>query len=95
MLFRSKIMTETQVQSKIRKKLEKLGWYVIRLTVTGVSGMPDLLALKKGEKPFFIEVKKTKGGITSPLQIYQIKLLNKLGFKAIVANSWEVVEENI
>jgi len=85
-------MTETQVQKKIRNNLEKLGWFVLRLTITGVGGMPDLLALKKDHIPFFIEVKKTKGGITSPLQIYMGKLLRKLGFKAIVANSWEVVE---
>lgn len=88
-------MTETQVQNKIRKNLESLGWFVIRLTVTGKSGTPDLLALKKDKIPFFIEVKKTKGGVISPLQVYMLKLLNKLGFKAIVANSWEVVELNL
>lgn len=88
-------MTETQVQSKIRKNLESLGWFVIRLTVTGKSGMPDLLALKKDEIPFFIEVKKSEGGIVSPLQTYMLKVLHKLGFKAIVANSWEVVESEL
>ena len=88
-------MTEIQVQNKIRKNLESLDWFVIRLTVTGVGGMPDLLALKKDEIPFFIEVKKPKGGITSALQLYMLKVLRKLGFKAIVANSWEVVEENL
>lgn len=88
-------MTETQVQNKIRKNLEGLGWFVIRLTVTGVGGMPDLLALKDGKVPFFIEVKKTEGGITSTLQLYMLKVLHKLGFKAIVANSWEAVESEL
>lgn len=88
-------MTETQVQKKISTNLEKRGWYVIRLTVTGVGGMPDLLALKKGEDPFFIEVKKSKGGITSPLQAYIIRELIKLGFKAMVANSWKIVESKL
>jgi len=88
-------MTEIQVQNKIRKNLEKLGWYVIRLKVTGVSGMPDLLALKKDRSPFFIEVKKTKGGVISKLQDYMIRKLRKFGFKAIVANSWEVVEDEL
>lgn len=88
-------MTEGQVQKKIKKNLEDIGWYVIRLTVTGVGGMPDLLALKKGELPFFIEVKKTKGGIVSKLQEYMIRKLRGFGFKAIVANSWEVVESNL
>ena len=88
-------MTEIQVQRKIKKKLEGLGWTVIRLTVTGVGGMPDLLALKDQEIPTFIEVKKTKGGIVSKLQEYQIKQMRKKGFRAFVANSWELVEETI
>ena len=57
--------------------------------------MPDLLALKKDHKPFFIEAKRTKGGVRSPLQKYYIKLLNKIGFIAMFANSWEVVEEKL
>lgn len=88
-------MTEIQVQRKIRKKLEERGWFVIRLTVTGVSGMPDLLALKKDEIPFFIEVKKSKGGVVSKLQDYMLRKLRKFGFEAIVANSWEVVESKL
>ena len=88
-------MTETKVQKKIRTKLEDLDWFVIRLTVTGIAGMPDLLALKKGNIPLFIEVKKTNGGKLSPLQVYMLKKLNKLGFVAIEANSWEVVYEKI
>jgi len=86
-------MTEIQVQKKIRTNLEKDGWFVIRLTVTGVGGMPDLLALKDGMKPFFVEVKKTKGGIVSPLQNYMIRRLIKFGFNAIVANSLDVVTD--
>lgn len=88
-------MTEAKVQTKIKKKLEGLGWYVIRLAVTNVSGMPDLLALRKDCVPFFIEVKKTKGGILSPLQAYMLRLFNKLGFMAIEANSWEIVQQKL
>ena len=85
-------MTETKVQKKIRTKLEDLDWFVIRLAVTGMGGMPDLLALKKDNPPFFIECKKTKGGKLSPLQVYMLKLLTRLGFIAIEANSWDLVE---
>lgn len=87
--------TEIQVQRKIITYLEKDGWFVIRLTVTGKSGMPDVLALKSGLPPFFIEVKKTAGGIVSKLQDYMIRKLIKFGFVAIVANSLEVVKEEI
>jgi Holliday junction resolvase len=85
--------TEASIQKKIINHLEKDGWFVIRLKVTNMSGMPDLLALKKDYIPFFIEVKKTKGGIISRLQDYMIRELRKLGFHAIVANSLEVVKE--
>ena len=88
-------MSEITIQKKIKKNLEKKGWYVIRLTVTGVGGMPDLLALKKGEDPFFIEVKKEKGGVVSKLQEYMLRKLISFGFKAIVANSWEVVSTEL
>jgi hypothetical protein len=87
--------TEQQVQKKISDKLEKLGWYVIRLIKTNTSGTPDLLALKKEHKPFFVEVKRTKGGIVSPIQKYIIKTLNKAGFVAIVANSWDAVSDRL
>ena len=88
-------MTESQVQRKITTHLEKEGWFVIRLTVTGKAGMPDLLALRKDKPPFFIEVKKTKGGIVSKLQDYMIRKIRKFGFIAIVANSLDIVKEEI
>lgn len=87
--------TEIQVQRKIITYLEKDGWFVIRLKVTGMSGIPDVLALKKGVSPFFIEVKRSSGGVVSPLQKYMIKKLRKFGFVAITANSLDIVKEEI
>ena len=87
--------TEQQVQKKISDKLTKLGWYVIKLSKTNISGIPDLIALKKGHEPFFIEVKRTKGGVESPLQKYLVKKLNKLGFVAMFAKSWELVNDKL
>jgi len=66
---------------------------VLRLKVTNIGGIPDLLALKRNHPPFFIEVKKTKGGIVSKLQEYIIRKLISLGFPTIVANSLDVVEK--
>lgn len=57
-----------------------------------MSGIPDLVALKKNHPPFFIEVKKSKGGITSPLQQYMLKKIRKLGFHAIIANSLDIIK---
>ena len=88
-------MTETQVQRKIRENLIREGWTVIRLTVTGVGGMPDLLALKDGEVPLFIECKKTGKLKLDPLQKYMQKQLISKGFRSIVADSLKKVYETL
>ena len=68
-------------QTKTIKKLEKEGYYVINLITTNKNGIPDLLALKKGEEPYFIECKE--GGDTiKPLQKFRIDELKEKGFNA-------------
>ena len=74
-------MSEAKHQNKLIRQLEKDGWYVLKLIKTNKNGIPDLLALKKNELPFFIEVKGEKGK-PSELQKYRIRELNQLGFKA-------------
>ena len=54
-------MSEGQVQSKKIKELEAEGYYVIKLMKTNKNGIPDLIALKENEAPYFIEVKTNKG----------------------------------
>lgn len=68
-------------QSKQIKKYEQKGYFVINLIKTNKNGIPDLLALKKGEPPIFIECKE-KNDQLSELQKYRLKELNNLGFKA-------------
>jgi Holliday junction resolvase len=50
---------------------------------TNKNGIPDLLALKHNETPYFIEV-KTSTGKVSPLQSYRMEELKKEGFKVDV-----------
>lgn len=73
-------------QTKTIKKYESEGWFVINLIKTNKNGIPDLLCLKENEQPLFIECKE-KTDTLKPLQDYMIKLLNKLGFKAIVSKA--------
>lgn len=77
-------MTEQQIQSKIKKKLEGEGYIVIKLIRTSMNGIPDLLALKNG-KATFIEVKRP-GGVLSELQKIRIKQLSESGFEVKVLN---------
>lgn len=76
-------MSESKYQAKLIKEYEGQGWYVIRLITTNKNGIPDLLCLKEGETPLFIEVKGAKGR-TSKLQEYRIKELSNNGFHTLV-----------
>ena len=79
-------MTEQQYQKKLSDQFEKEGWYVLKLMKTNKNGIPDLLCLKKGHEPTFIEV-KAKKGVVSKLQEYRIKELTERGFNAFISRS--------
>ena len=73
-------MTEQQIQNKKIKQLESEGYYVIKLTVTNKSGIPDLIALPKKSNALFVEVKRPQGEV-SELQKYRLKELENYGFR--------------
>ena len=73
----------SKLQTKTIKEYEKKGYLVINLIATNLNGIPDLLMLKDGEKPLFIEIKE-KGDTVKPLQIYRQKELISLGFESII-----------
>lgn len=69
---------ESLIQSRIIKRLEKEGWIVIKLGLTNMPGIPDLLVLKAG-RARFIEVKRP-GEKPRPLQEYRHRQLRENGF---------------
>lgn len=69
---------ESVIQSRIIKRLEKDGWMVVKLGITNLPGIPDLLALKDGVARF-IEVKRP-GEKPRPLQLYRHEQLRNMGF---------------
>ena len=73
-------------QTKTIKQYEKDGYFVINLIRTNKNGIPDLLCLKDGEIPLFVECKE-KTDTLKPLQKYRIEELIKLGFEAIVSKA--------
>ena len=77
-------MLESQIQSKIIKQYEGLGYFVVKLIKTNKNGIPDLLICKDGQA-FFVEVKSNKGK-TSKIQDFRIEELEKHGMKTIVRN---------
>lgn len=72
----------SKFQTKIIKQYEDKGYYVINLIKTSKNGIPDLLCLKDGEKPLFIECKE-RWDTLKPLQKFRIKELKKYGVDAI------------
>ena len=83
-------MKESELQTKIKDKLTKSGWLVIKLEKTSWNGIPDLMCIRKGNV-IFLEV-KTEKGIIAPLQEHRIKTLNNIGCFARVVRSVEDVE---
>lgn len=73
---------ESFIQSRIIKRLTKEGWLVIKLGITNLNGIPDLLALKDGVAKF-IEVKRPNQE-PRPLQEYRHSQLRALGFEVEV-----------
>lgn len=80
-------MKEQQIQTKIIKKLETEGYYVIKLIKTNVNGIPDLIAVKENET-IFIEVKRPDG-ILSELQKVRIKELRNRNINVKIWQDYE------
>jgi len=85
-------MLESARQTKIKKQLEKEGYFVIKLIKTSINGIPDLMALKNGET-IFIEVKQPKG-VLSEIQKYRIKELREKGFLVYIWTDYKINYEN-
>lgn len=80
-------MTEQAIQTKIKKRLQREGWTVVKLIKTSMNGIPDLMALKDGEAKF-IEVKTDKGRL-SAIQAYTIEQLKAAGFAVEIWTDYE------
>jgi len=87
--YNDSLMTEQQIQTKIKKKLQAQGYFVTKLIKTSTNGIPDLLAIKDG-KATFIEVKR-ENGILSPLQEFRLSELKKYG---CIVKVWSDFETN-
>jgi Holliday junction resolvase len=96
---RRKIMSEQDIQTAIREKLEKKGWFVVKIMVCSKPGFPDLLCLRNA-KTVLIEV-KDKGKIPDPsktlregeaLQLYRHTKLRSMGFEVILTDNTDSIK---
>jgi Holliday junction resolvase-like predicted endonuclease len=71
-------MLESKIQSKIIKKLENEGYFIIKIIRCNKAGIPDLLVVDKNNIATFIEVKQPKG-VLSQIQKYRIEEMKAKG----------------
>lgn len=85
---------EKKVENQIKRYLDKLGAYHIKIHGSAYmpAGTPDILACLKG-RFVAIEVKRSKGGVVSALQEFKIKQIKNAGGVAFDARSVEDVEK--
>lgn len=88
-------MLESEVEARLRIKVEKIGGKAYKFISDGNRGVPDRLVCLPNGKAVFVETKRPKGGKISKLQAYRIKELRALGFDARIINTYELVDEFI
>lgn len=80
-----KKLSESQIQSKIIKNMESMGWFVVKLIQTNTNGIPDLLCIRNGQC-VFVEV-KAEYKKSTPLQNYVQNNLRKAGVTVFETNN--------
>ena len=80
--------SESQLQRKIITYAKNQGWLYIKTIRLSESGHADIMFFKNG-KTIFIEVKKSKGGVSSELQKIRQKQFIEAGFIWEFVNDYE------
>ena len=80
--------SESQLQRKIITYAKSQGWLYIKTIKLSESGHADIMIFKNG-KTIFIEVKKSKGGVSSELQKIRQKQFIEAGFIWEFVNHYE------
>ena len=90
-------MLESDIESKLRKRIHALGYGVkcLKFTSPGFTGVPDRIILLPGAHVIFVELKKP-GKKERKRQEYVQGLLRKLGFEVYSSvSSKEQIEDII
>lgn len=74
-------MQERELEKKLYKEMKSLGGMAFKFTSPGNNGMPDRICIFPGGLLVFVEMKRPKGGVISPVQKEQQKRLRALGQK--------------
>lgn len=70
---------EKDIEKRLKKDVEKLGWKCLKFVSPGTAGMPDRICLRFHGLIVFVELKSDRG-VCSPLQLIAHRQLSDLGF---------------
>ena len=87
-------MRESVIEKKLRIAVESKGGKCKKFVSPGSRGEPDRICLFLEERIFFVET-KAPGKKPTPLQLKKHRELRELGFKVIIIDTLEDVEQFI
>ena len=72
-------MLEREIESKLKKPIERLGGLCLKFVTPGFTGVPDRIILLPGGRVVFVET-KAPGKVERPRQKLVHGILRRLGF---------------
>lgn len=84
---------EQKIESYFNKIAKNKDGFSIKLLPYLQAGLPDRLLLLKTGKFYFVELKREKGGVVSPIQKLIFSKLERLGFKVYILSSYEQIDD--
>ena len=75
----TKNQLENEVESHLRRRVEKAGGVCVKFLPDFARGCPDRIVLLPGGVLVWVETKRPQGGVLSPVQKVQHVLLRRLG----------------
>nr|WP_317958462.1 VRR-NUC domain-containing protein [Oceanobacillus kimchii] len=91
---RWKLMKESQLEKRLKDKVEQLGGLCFKWVSPGKRGVPDRICLLAKGRTVFVEMKAPNGKL-SPLQKKRIQELEKLGHEVRVLYTKQTIDEFI
>ncbi len=85
-------MNEKLIERKLREAVKRQGGIALKFSSPYYAGMPDRIVLMPNGRASFVEL-KTTGKKPTALQVKNIKVLRKLGFKAEVIDDQESLDK--
>ena len=71
---------ERDIERKLKTMVERHGGLCLKWVCPGQAGIPDRIVLLPGGRVLFVELKRSKGGRVSKLQMWWAQRLHRLGF---------------